>query len=77
VITVVGADRCADHCRRLQTYGIDVPKAMEDVMLHAVTTDDCYMKGAPFGASEAPSKQRGDPVIPASTAARTSPLDEH
>lgn len=55
MITVVGADRCADHCRRLQTYGIDVPKAMEDVMLHAVTTDDCYMKGAPFGASEAPS----------------------
>jgi len=51
VITVVGADRYADHCRRLQTHGIDVPKALEDGMLHVVTADDWYMKGGPFGAA--------------------------
>lgn len=49
--TLWGADRYADHCRRLQTHGIDVAKAMEDGMLHVVTADDWYMKGGPFGAT--------------------------
>jgi hypothetical protein len=51
VITVVGADRYADHCRRLQAHGIDVPKQIEDGMLHVLTADDWYMKGGPFGAA--------------------------
>ena len=51
VITVVGADRYADHCRRLEAHGIDVPKAMEDGMLHVLTADDWYMKGGSFGAT--------------------------
>src|SRR6185312_10784500 len=51
IITVVDADRYADHCRRLQEHGIDVPKAMEDGMLHVLTADDWYMRGGPFGAA--------------------------
>jgi hypothetical protein len=51
VISVVAADRYADHCRRLETHGIDVSKATEDGLLHLLTADEWYMKGGPFGAS--------------------------
>ena len=51
IISVVGADRYEDHCRRLQTHGIDVAKETEDGNLHVLTADDWYMKGGPFGAT--------------------------
>lgn len=51
IISVVGADRYADHCRRLQDHGIDVPKATEAGRLHVLTADEWYMKGGSFGAT--------------------------
>ena len=51
IITVVGADRYADHCRRLQEHGIDVSQSIELGKLHVLTADEWYMKGGPFGAS--------------------------
>jgi hypothetical protein len=50
IITVVGAERYTDHCQRLQSHGIDVPKQMQDGMLHVLLADDWYMKGGPFSA---------------------------
>jgi hypothetical protein len=51
VITVVGADRCTDHCRRLEDHGIDVAAALENGRLHVIPADDWYLKGGPFGAA--------------------------
>lgn len=51
VISVVGADRYEDHCHQLEAHGIDVPKAMDDGLLHVIPADDWYMKGGAFGAS--------------------------
>jgi len=51
IISVVDADQYTDHCRRLEAHGIDVPKAMEDGMLHVMPADDWYLKGGPFSAT--------------------------
>lgn len=50
VITVVGADRTADHRHRLELHGINVAKAEEAGRLHVIPADDWYLRGGPFGA---------------------------
>jgi hypothetical protein len=50
IISVVNADRYAEHRKGLASHGIDVTKAEEDGRLHVITADDWYMKGGAFSA---------------------------
>jgi len=51
VITIVGADRQADHYRRIAAHGIDVLGATEAGKLQVLTAEDTYIRGGRFGAT--------------------------
>jgi len=50
VINIVDENRHRDHCRRLQSQGIDVAAEMSAGRLQVLTAEDTYMKGGRFGA---------------------------
>lgn len=50
VITIVDADRRADHCARVRAHGVDVDSALATGHFHVLSSEETYTKGGRFGA---------------------------